>query len=168
MAENRPAARAAATDTFVPSVLDRLTAPESAGSGPSLGFRLADLIEAVRHDLEDLLNTRQTHQGLPPEFEALGESILAYGLPDFSRLEPVRGQAHRQLGGLVEAIVNRYEPRLRDVRAIPVEESSDNRQGLSVRIHIEARLRVEPYPDVSFESVIELASGHTSIRSEGA
>jgi type VI secretion system protein ImpF len=163
MAETRFTARAAASDTFVPSILDRLTAPESFGNGPSLGFHLQQLIEAVRRDLEDLLNTRQSHQGLDAKFVELNDSVLAYGLPDFSEMDGTKPNAQRQIGTIIEEIVERFEPRLRDVRAIPSEASQDDRAGLSVRIHIDARLRVEPYPDVTFESVIELTSGKASI-----
>jgi type VI secretion system protein ImpF len=163
MAETRFTARPAASDTYVPSILDRLTAPESFGHGPSLGFHLRQLIEAVRRDLEDLLNTRQTHQGLDERLVELNDSIMAYGLPDFSELDGTKPGAQRQIGTIIEEIVNRFEPRLRDVRAIPSEKSADDRSVLSVRIHIAARLRIEPYPDVTFESVIELTSGKASI-----
>jgi type VI secretion system protein ImpF len=164
MPDSTPAGRAAANDTYVPSILDRLIAPDSAGSGPSLGFRLPDLVEGVRRDLEDLLNTRQTHAGLPEEFVELHHSIVAYGLPDFATLDATKQKVRQRIGALVEAIVNRFEPRLRDVKATPVDTINDERQTLSVRVLIDARLRVEPYPDVSFESVIELMSGQASIR----
>jgi type VI secretion system protein ImpF len=164
MADNTPAGRASADDTYVPSVLDRLIAPESAGTGPSLGYRLPNLIEGVRRDLEDLLNTRQTHHGLPEEFAELHNSVYAYGLPDFATFDASKRRVRQRIGALVEAIVNRFEPRLRDVRAVPVESYNDDRQLMSVRVLIDARLRVEPYPDVSFESVIELMSGQASIR----
>jgi type VI secretion system protein ImpF len=151
-------------DSFVPSLLDRLIVPPSAGAGPSMGFGLNQLIESVRRDMEDLLNTHQTHHDIPAEFVELRKSILAYGVPDFPSESVSRSQAQRVIGNLIEGIVNRYEPRLKDVRAIPADESAAERQGLNVRIHIEARLRADPFPDVSFESVIELTSGKTSIR----
>jgi hypothetical protein len=37
-----------------------------------------------------------------------------------------------------------------------------------VRFHIDARLNVDPAPEVSFETVVELITGHASIKtSEG-
>lgn len=165
MAENRTPTRPATDESFVPSMVDRLVAPESFGSGPSLGYRLPEIVESVRRDLEDLLNTRQTHQGMSEEFVELHDSILAYGLPDFTTLDGVRTVLGRKIGLLVEGIVNRFEPRLREVRAIPVETASPTTGLLSVRIHIEAKLRIEPFPDLSFDSVIELTTGKTSISS---
>jgi type VI secretion system protein ImpF len=164
MADTRAAARAAATDTYVPSVLDRLTAPESFGSGPSLGHNLTQIIEGVRRDVEDLLNTHQTHQGMPAEFVELHDSIMTYGLPDFSGIGGTKARAALRICLLVESVVNRFEPRLKDVRALPSDQGAGSRAGLTVRINIDARLRVEPYPDVTFESVIELTTGKTSIR----
>jgi type VI secretion system protein ImpF len=164
MPEDRPVGRPDPEETYVPSLVDRLTAPESAGSGPSLGYRLPQVIEAVRRDLEDLLNTRQTHQGMSDAFPELLNSVAAYGLPDFSALDPTREKAQQQVVALLGAIVNRFEPRLRDVRAIPVEVAGDGRHGPTIKVHIDAKLRVEPFPDVTFESVIELTSGQTSVR----
>ena len=154
-------------DLFVPTILDRLIAPESAGGGPSLGFRLPQIVESVRRDLEDLLNTRHSHQGLPAEFVQVHDSIVAYGLPDFSTVDSNKEKARGQVSELVEAIVHRFEPRLRNVHAVPYEIPGGDRGKPTVRVHIDARLYVEPYPDVSFESVIELLSGQTSVRPAG-
>ena len=35
---------------------------------------------------------------------------------------------------------------------------------LSVKFHIDARLRVEPSPEVGFETTLELTTGHASIK----
>src|SRR4051812_31721124 len=123
MDENRPG-RVAPRDTFVPSVLDRLIAPADLGSGPSMGYGLQQLIEVVRRDLEDLLNTHQTFNDLPEELVELRNSVLAYGVPDFVAQGVTRDQAQRQIGDIVERVVNLYEPRLLDVRAIPADESA--------------------------------------------
>jgi type VI secretion system protein ImpF len=148
----------------MPSLIDRLIDPESEGTSWRRGYSVEEMIDAVRRDLEDLLNTRQTHQGMSEAFPALLNSIAAYGLPDFSALDPTKEKAQQQVVTLLESIVNRYEPRLRDVRAIPVEVEGDGRHGPTIKVHIDAKLRVEPFPDVTFESVIELTSGQTSVR----
>src|SRR5262245_50855738 len=43
-----------------PSILDRLIDPESAGTEWRHGYGIDQLLEVVRRDLEDLLNTRQS------------------------------------------------------------------------------------------------------------
>src|SRR5205085_2465499 len=45
---------------LMPSVLDRLVDPASAGTEGQRGYTLNQMMEAVRKDLEELLNTRQT------------------------------------------------------------------------------------------------------------
>lgn len=167
MPDPKSASRDDSHDLFVPTILDRLIAPEAFDGGPSLGFRLNNVIESVRRDLEDLLNTRQSHQGLSKAFVQLNDSIVAYGLPDFSAVDSTKEKARGQVGELVEAIVHRFEPRLRDVHAVPYEVAGDDRNKPTVRVHIEARLYIEPYPDVAFESVIELLSGQTSVKPSG-
>ena len=72
---------------LMPSLLDRLIDPDAAGTSWRRGYGPAQMAEAVQRDLEDLLNTRQTHAGLSPEFEEVGSSIVAYGLPDLISLQ---------------------------------------------------------------------------------
>src|SRR5262249_27140855 len=72
-----------------PSLLDRLIDPESAGTAILIGYDERKMRDAVRRDLEELLNTRQTHVGLSPGYVELNRSILAYGLPDLVSLEAI-------------------------------------------------------------------------------
>ncbi len=44
------------------------------------------MIEAVRRDLEALLNTRQTQGDLPTYYEELTHSVFTFGVPDVSML----------------------------------------------------------------------------------
>jgi predicted component of type VI protein secretion system len=37
----------------------------------------------------------------------------------------------------------------------------------TVRFHINARLTVDPAPEVAFETVLELMTGHTSVQRSG-
>ena len=54
-----------------------------------------------------------------------------------------------------------HEPRLRNVRATMVKS-----RGLDLKatFHIDAELRVDPAPPVAFETIVELTTGHASIR----
>ena len=150
---------------ILPSILDRLIDPESGGTAALRGYNIRQMVDAVRRDLEDLLNTRQSHQGLPDEFEQVRDSIVTYGLPDFSSVNVQRSNQVARMGELIEEIVGRFEPRLGSVRAVlVVPEDGEEKEGQRVRFYIEAVLRVDPNPDVAFETVVELASGHTQIR----
>ena len=65
-----------------PSLIDRLIDPDSGGTAAGQGYSLRDMLESVQRDLEALLNTRQSHQGLPEEFAEVHRSLVAYGLRD--------------------------------------------------------------------------------------
>ncbi len=148
---------------LLPSLLDRLIDAEAAGSGNLLGYDVAQMVDAVRRDLEDLLNTRQSHQGMPEEFVELHDSVATYGLPDFTSIDSSKTGQRKAMGKVIETIINRFEPRLRDVKANPIDDPAD-KQSQRVTFQINARLCLDPSPEVGFETVVELLSGHTSVR----
>ena len=148
---------------LLPSMLDRLIDPGSSGAGDLLGYDAARMVETVRRDLEDLLNTRQSHQGVPERYAELLNSVASYGLPDFTSIDASKGGQRRAMGKIIEEIINRFEPRLRDVRAEPVDAPGD-KESQRVSFHINARLCLDPSPEVGFDTVVDLMSGHTSVR----
>jgi type VI secretion system protein ImpF len=145
-----------------PSILDRLIDPDTQGTSWRRGYGVEEMVDVVRRDLEDLLNTRQSHQRLPEAFVEIERSILGYGLPDLASLDAITPQQREEIGRILEAVVLRYEPRLRDVRATLVD-GGESKQPM-VRFHIDARLCVEPAPDVAFETILELTTGHSSVK----
>lgn len=147
---------------LVPSILDRLIDPDSAGTSWRRGYGLEAMEAVVRRDLEDLLNTRQTHPDLPREFDEVHRSIVGYGLPDLASLNPVTPHQREELGRIIEAVLGHFEPRLRDIRAVVVDSADDKDR--SVRYRVEARLCVEPAPEVAFDTILELSTGHYSVK----
>ena len=73
--------------TLQASLLDRLIDPESDGTGSRPGCTVEQMIDSVRRDLEDLLNTHRTLIDIPGEYPETENSILTYGLPDFSSFQ---------------------------------------------------------------------------------
>jgi len=149
---------------LVPSLLDRLL-PQDPGSGLSVrpdGFRIEQMVESVRRDLENLLNTRQTQWDLPPEYVELTRSVFTFGVPDVTRLSTMALERLNELGPLIQELIERFEPRLRDVQVLLSQMSSKGRE---IRFHIEGRLRVEPFPELGFETVVELTSGRAQVTS---
>jgi type VI secretion system protein ImpF len=151
---------------LMPSVLDRLIDPDAAGTVWRRGYGIEQMVEVVQRDLEELLNTRQSHAGMPEQFEELGRSILAYGLPDLTSLNAITPDQRAQIGRVLEAVIAHFEPRLRDVRASLVDPGQDKQR--SVRFRVEARLCVEPAPEVAFDTILELSTGHSSVKPSGA
>ena len=149
--------------TLMPSLFDRLTDPESGGTRWRQGYSLQQTTDSVRRDLEDLLNTRQPLIHVPDEYAELKNSLLNYGLPDFASLDTSTESNRNRLTTVIEEIVTRFEPRLRDVKATLAEQGELKER--HVRIHIDARLRVDPAPEVAFETILELTTGQAQVKS---
>jgi type VI secretion system protein ImpF len=144
---------------LMPSILDRLADPDSDGTSWRLGYSLEQIVDAVRRDLEELLNAHQPHVKFPEDrYPELASSVFLFGMPDLVSFDPT---AREQLGGLVERVISRFEPRLRAVRVALVE--TDMTFDRSVRFHVEAQINADPAPEVAFETVVELFTGYTSI-----
>ncbi len=145
-----------------PSILDRLIDPESAGTAILIGYDERKMLQAVRRDLEDLLNTRQTHVGLPEGYEQIHRSIAAYGLPDLVSLEAITSRQRETIAETIQRIIETFEPRLKDIKVtyIPGENASER----SLKFKIDARLAVDPSPDVAFDTMLELSSGQYEVR----
>jgi len=90
-------------------------------------------------------------------------SVLAYGLPDLASLDAATVPQRQEIGRLLESVIAQFEPRLRDIRASLVDAGDGKNR--SVRFHIEARLCVDPAPEVAFDTVLELTTGHYTIKS---
>ena len=149
---------------LMPSLLDRLIDPEPESKGRR-GFTVEQMFRAVQRDLEDLLNTRQTTTDLPPEFVQLRKSIYDFGLPDLTSLNAISPAQREAIGRIIETMIERFEPRLRDVRATLVEGRSTGER--SIRFHIDARLCLDPAPEVAFDTILELMTGQYLVKNSG-
>jgi type VI secretion system protein ImpF len=158
-------ARADAEQGLMPSILDRLIDQDSEGTAWRRGYGLPQMIATVQRDLEELLNTRQSHigtGGLPEDFAETHRSVLAYGLPDLTSLNSISPQQREAIGRVLEDIIGKFEPRLRDVHATLISQGDGMER--TVRFHIEAKLCVDPAPEVAFDTVLELTTGHYSVK----
>jgi type VI secretion system protein ImpF len=145
-----------------PSILDRLIDAGTAGTAARRGYSFEQAEDAVRRDLEDLLNTRQTNSDLSEDYVELHRSIVTYGLPDLTSLQTFTPQQRQQIGRVLEAIITRFEPRLRDVRATMKDAGDTGSQ--TVRFRIDARLCLDPAPSVAFDTILEVMTGHYTVR----
>ena len=99
------------------SLLDRLVDLDpgsSAEARPLRTLTATQLREAVRRDLEWLLNTRcpvPAHQ-LDPHHR----TVIDYGVPDLLSLSPHNTGDHPRLATLLEQTISAFEHRLRRVR----------------------------------------------------
>ena len=149
---------------ITPSVLDRLIDYEPEVSHEPLASRaksLRQLKQAVRRDLEHLLNTRQVASGLPIDLEELNDSLAAYGLPDFSAVNIKSPADQKRMQRTLETTISRFEPRLKAI-VVTLEPARENERAL--RFRVDARLQIEPVPEaVTFDTVLQLHSGQYQI-----
>lgn len=147
---------------LIPTIFDRLIDVDSAGNKRRRGYNLEQMLSAVRRDLEALLNTRPPATEIPEDFIEARKSVLNYGLPDLAPMPAAMPAEREEIGRLIERVILQFEPRLRDVRASLVRGGEDETQ--NVRFKIVARLNVDPSPEVNFSTVLELETGHASIK----
>jgi type VI secretion system protein ImpF len=157
-------ARTEVVQGLMPSILDRLVDPESAGTAIMIGYDIPKMFQAVLRDLEDLLNTRQTYRDLPEQFTEVHKSIVAYGLPDVLSIASVSDSHRQAIARSIQNVIERFEPRLRDVHVVLLNPHDDLVKQ-SVRFRIDAHLAVDPAPDVAFDTILEMASGHYQVTS---
>jgi type VI secretion system protein ImpF len=147
---------------LMPSLLDRLIDPDAAGTAWQYGYGADQIVTAVRRDLEELLNTRQPERDVPQEFVEVHRSVVTFGLPDISTLAAETAQQREEIGRLIEARISLFEPRLRDVRATLLDPAT--RLDRAVRFRVDARLNVDPAPEIAFDTILELTTGHYSVK----
>jgi type VI secretion system protein ImpF len=147
---------------LVASMLDRLIDPDTESSSFQRGYSVEQMLAAVKRDLEELLNSHQTNQDIPPEWVQLRSSLLTYGIPDLVSVSIGTAGDKERVAVVLEQVVARCEPRLRDVRVTVTGTAEDDIR--SLKFNIDAHLNVDPSPDVAFITVVDLMTGKTSIQ----
>lgn len=150
---------------LMPSLIDRLIDPESGGTAWRRGYGIEQMVDAVRRDLEELLNTRQSSFGLSESFHEVVHSIITYGLPDLTSINAITPQQRDDIGRIIESVVAQFEPRLKDIKATMLEAGDGKER--TVKFRVDARLRVDPAPEVAFDTILELSTGHTAVKAPG-
>lgn len=117
------------------------------------------LLEAVRKDLENLLNCRHGLKNpIASHFKEVKRSILNYGLPDLTKYSGFSERDQQQLTRTLEEVIQMFEPRLKHVQVSC--HSDDNAIGKTLNFTIEATLLIEPHPEeVFFDTQLDLSTG---------
>ncbi|WP_165230987.1 type VI secretion system baseplate subunit TssE [Aquisphaera insulae] len=144
------------------SILDRLIDPESDGTASRPGCTIEQIIDSVRRDLEDLLNTHCTRVDVPPQYAETRRSIVTFGMPDLTAFQSTKAGAASRVAEKIEQAIARFEPRLTNIRATLIDDHDEKQ--LKLKFQIQATLRVEPSPDVAFVTVLKLSTGEASIQ----
>jgi type VI secretion system protein ImpF len=150
---------------LLPSVLDRLLddRPDlKQDPARSRSQNLAILRNAVRRDLEALLNSRCRCVSPPEGLDELETSLVEYGVPDFLSANAGSEEAREEFRRSVEKVIRRFEPRF---KSVTVKLADDSVQlDRTLRFRIDALMYAEPAPEfVSFDSVLDPASNNFSV-----
>lgn len=151
--------------TLRPSVLDRLIdlRPELREEPPTSSSRvLEEVIEAVRRDLQHILNARLAWiDDVLKAHAQVARSIAAFGLPDFTNENLDNPESRERIRRAIEEAILSFEPRLVDVAVVSEPARPHERM---LRYRIEAMLRVDPLREpVTFDTVLE-STGVAEVR----
>jgi type VI secretion system protein ImpF len=152
--------------SLLPSVLDRLLDDEpdvqrETPVGPHQLLR--DLKQSVRRDLENLLNTRVRYHTWPTHLTELKQSLVNYGLPDFTMVSLSSPKDRDDLCKRIQQVIQTFEPRLANVSVVPV--SSAEPLDRTFHFRIDAQLRTEPSPEqIVFDSNVEPSTGGVEVQ----
>jgi type VI secretion system protein ImpF len=120
------------------------------------------LRNAVRRDLEALLNSRCRCVSPPEGLDELETSLVEYGVPDFLSANAGSEEAREEFRRSVEKVIRRFEPRF---KSVTVKLADDSVQlDRTLRFRIDALMYAEPAPEfVSFDSLLDPASHNFSV-----
>jgi type VI secretion system protein ImpF len=149
------------------SVLDRLIDYEPEVSQEALASRsrgLRQLKQAVRRDLEWLLNTREYIGEIPPDLKEVQHSLAVYGLPDYTATSIKDSNNQERLRRAIEEEVVLFEPRLEAVTVTLVPGTEKER---AMHFRIDGQLRVDPVSEpVTFDTVFDTGSSHFTLKGD--
>jgi len=150
-------ARGDADGAVAMSVFDRLLDDDPARDEDlhkTRGKALGELRDALRRDLEALLNTRPCSTTWEAPLVELDDSILNYGVATVTNAELSANQNRERFRSAVERAVRRFEPRFLKVSVTLIEDA--DRIDRTLRFRIEALVRAEPAPEpLVFDSIVD-------------
>jgi len=162
-------ARSGSDSVVTLSVLDRLidNDPRNSHEAPlTRAQSVRHLKEAVRRDLEWLLNTRVIAVPPDPRLREVNRSVYIFGLPDFTAYSLSNPADRTKLIRELQIAIKNFDPRLARVRIVPVDVSGVNTRTL--RFRIEALLLMDPAPEhISFDTILQLTSGEYEVVNAG-
>ena len=142
------------------SVLDRLIDNDPGVSHEPVQYRLLDIRQirrSVIRDLENLLNSRRFILSIPGEFKEVNNSLLVYGLRDFTSLDPRNPGIKQRLRNEVKQTISRFEQRLKNV-TVHIETQEGNER--NIRFRITGMLVVDPIREpITFDTFFDINRG---------
>jgi type VI secretion system protein ImpF len=140
------------------SILDRLTEKQTPASSWD---EMREIKRSLCDDLAALLNTRRAEEDFDEQYEQAANSVLTYGVTDFTSYNLTNTIEQERLRRSIERAIRLFEPRLTRVNVI-LEDPDPLRPVL--RFQIEAVLRTEtPGEPVLFDAMLYRDSRRISV-----
>jgi|SRR5450432_2059257 type VI secretion system protein ImpF len=126
------------------SLLDRLTdlSPDARRDARSSPWdEMREFKASICRDLAALLNTRRAEQDFPPGYEEATNSLLSFGVADFTSYNLKNSVEQEKVRRSIERAIREFEPRLTRV-TISIDKPDPLRPVL--QFQVAALLRTEP------------------------
>lgn len=120
------------------------------------------LFKDIKTNLENILNTRTQGLIFSEEYSQLQDSILNYGIDDFSHSYFGNKTSQKKLCQRMQDVITRLETRLSDIIISIVDSDIAMDRRLKLRIEAKINLKPTPVPAV-FESCWDIARQKFSI-----
>jgi len=149
------------------SLLDRLLDDEPASHRDPVKTRhqaLDEFRDALRRDLEALLNTRPCSTRWSPALTELNNSILNYGIDSVTSAALGAEENRERFRSAIEQTIRRFETRFLRVNVSLVEDPE--RIDRTLRFRIEALVHAEPAPEpLIFDSAVDPSTQGVTVSS---
>jgi len=129
------------------SFIDRLVDTPEARLPKSTWQLDRALRASLCRDLADLLNNRRAEHDIDPLFDEATNSLLTFGIPDFSQRNPFNKADVDRVERSIKQSIKQFEPRLIGVEVHLIESKP-----LGLRFRIDARLRDD---DADFHATVQ-------------
>jgi type VI secretion system protein ImpF len=153
---------------FSPSLLDKLTDDEPTHAKDTLNVNqpsYQEFKQSLQRDLQAFFNSPRTFLTWPEHWQELSNSLLNYGIADFSRCSVAAEYSYERFRQQLEQALTLAETRLQNIRVI-IEESNKNSTH-TIYLRIEAMVYCEPhYQEVIVRSSIDPLTGKFSLKDE--
>ena len=133
---------------------------------PSPWEEMREFKAALCRDLAALLNTRRAEEDFPPGFEEATNSLLSFGVADFTSYDLKNGAEQERLRRSIERAVRQFEPRLAGVR-VTVEEPNPLKPVLQFQIEAVLRMDASGQP-VVFDVTLQRESRRIAVSGGGS
>jgi type VI secretion system protein ImpF len=130
------------------SLVDRLLdlQPESKSEVPLSSWeQVREFKSSLCRDLSALLNTRRAEEDFDPAYEETTNSLLSFGITDFTSYNLKSGAEMDLVRRSIERAIRRFEPRLARV-SVTIEEPDPLRPVLQFQIEAQLRLGLATEP----------------------